>query len=248
MRLTVGPLPAAVYWRRRALVLGGVVVLVMLIVYACSGSDDTDRDKDGNGAQPTGSPTAYPTDDVPSESPSGEAPTDGDLGPGGGPGNPGGPGGPGGPGDAVGGQPGGDAGSDGDLPTCPNSDLDIAPKPADTQTPEGARLTIRLVIRNTSDRPCERDIGADQQEIRVMDGDDRIWSSDHCNPDHGSYVEVLQPGERIDRFWVVWDGRRSAPKCEEDDRTLVREGEYSLVARLGDLLSDPVKITVVDAS
>ncbi len=244
MRLTVGPLPAAVYWRRRALVLGGVVVLVMLIVYACSGSDDTDRDEGGNGARPTTSPTAYPTDDVPSEEPSGDA-TDGGPGPDDGP--DGGPGNPGGPGDAVGGQPGGDAGSDGDLPTCANGDLEIAPKPADTQTPEGARLTIRLVIRNTSDRPCERDVGADQQEIRVMDGDDRIWSSDHCNPDRGSYVEVLQPGERIDRFWVVWDGRTSAPKCE-GDRAVVREGEYSLLARLGDLLSDPVKITVVDVS
>jgi hypothetical protein len=225
-------------------VLGGVLVLVLLIVYACSGSDDTDRDKDGNGAQPTASPTAYPTDDVPSESPSGDGSADDDPGPDGGSGN---PGDPGGPGDAAGGQPGGDAGSDGDFPTCANSDLEIAPKPADTQTPEGARLTIRLVIRNTSDRPCERDVGADRQEIRVMDGDDRIWSSDHCSPEQGSYVEVLQPGERIDRFWVVWDGRTSAPKCE-GDRAVVREGEYSLIARLGDLLSDPVKITVVDVS
>jgi hypothetical protein len=147
----------------------------------------------------------------------------------------------------VGGQPGGDVDSDGDVPTCANGDLKIVPKPADTQTPEGARLRIELVISNTSDRPCERDIGADQQEIRLMRGDERIWSSDHCNPERGSYVEVLQPDQPIDRFWVAWDGRTSAPKCE-GNRELVRAGGYSVIARLGDLLSDPVELKVVATS
>ena len=39
MRLTVGPLPPAVYWRRRAIVLGVAVVLVFLIVQSCSGGE-----------------------------------------------------------------------------------------------------------------------------------------------------------------------------------------------------------------
>ena len=39
MRLTVGPLPSAVYWRRRAIVLGVAVVLVFLIVQSCSGGE-----------------------------------------------------------------------------------------------------------------------------------------------------------------------------------------------------------------
>src|SRR5688572_15525899 len=37
MRLTVGPLPASVYWRRRLLVLGMVALAVVVIVYSCGG-------------------------------------------------------------------------------------------------------------------------------------------------------------------------------------------------------------------
>ena len=37
MRLTVGPLPSAVYWRRRAVVLGALLLLVIVLVYSCSG-------------------------------------------------------------------------------------------------------------------------------------------------------------------------------------------------------------------
>ena len=36
MRLTVGPLPPAVYWRRRAVVLGGVIAVIFTLTYACS--------------------------------------------------------------------------------------------------------------------------------------------------------------------------------------------------------------------
>jgi hypothetical protein len=130
------------------------------------------------------------------------------------------------------------------VPTCANADLEIKPKPADTQTPKGARLRIDLVIANISDRPCKRDIGADQQEIWLTRDGERIWSSDDCNPQRGSYVEVLAPDDPVERFWVTWDGRTSAPKCE-GDREVAPEGSYSVRARLGDLKSDPVTIKVV---
>src|SRR5690242_15828423 len=39
MKLTVGPLAPAVYWRRRAVVLGVLLFVVFLIAYSCSGSD-----------------------------------------------------------------------------------------------------------------------------------------------------------------------------------------------------------------
>src|SRR5690348_12860369 len=38
MRLTVGPLPAAVYWRRRAVVLVGIAIVVLIASYACTAS------------------------------------------------------------------------------------------------------------------------------------------------------------------------------------------------------------------
>ena len=38
MNLTVGPLPPAVYWRRRALVAGVLVLLILVVAYSCGGS------------------------------------------------------------------------------------------------------------------------------------------------------------------------------------------------------------------
>ena len=35
MRLVVGPLPASVYWRRRVMVLAGVLLGVLIVVYSC---------------------------------------------------------------------------------------------------------------------------------------------------------------------------------------------------------------------
>src|SRR3954452_12972344 len=52
MRLTVGPLPAAVYWRRRAVVLVGLAVLVLIASYACGGPTTSNA-----GAQRTPTPT-----------------------------------------------------------------------------------------------------------------------------------------------------------------------------------------------
>ncbi len=130
------------------------------------------------------------------------------------------------------------------MPACAEGDLSITPEPAHTQTPEGARLRINLAITNVSDRACEADIGADRQEVRLMHDKDRIWSSDDCKPQRGSQVEVLSPGVPVERFWVTWDGRSSAPKCG-GDRAVVREGTYTVVARLDRVVSQPVTLKVV---
>ena len=39
MRLTVGPLPPAVYWRRRAVVLGAGLLFLIVLLYSCTGTD-----------------------------------------------------------------------------------------------------------------------------------------------------------------------------------------------------------------
>src|SRR5437899_3001706 len=36
MRLVVGPLPASVYWKRRAMVLGALLIAVLIITYSCT--------------------------------------------------------------------------------------------------------------------------------------------------------------------------------------------------------------------
>src|ERR1043165_7826951 len=45
MRLTVGSLPASVYWRRRALVLGVLLLAVIVMWTSCSGPSKSDASK-----------------------------------------------------------------------------------------------------------------------------------------------------------------------------------------------------------
>ncbi len=228
MKLTVGPLPAAVYWRRRAVVLAGVLIVVLLTIYSCgTGSDANPAGRD---AKRSASPSAviYPSDDPSSEAP----PDDG--------------GDPRAPGDGYGPGSGSGSGSSSgtNAPPCADSDIKVVPKPAHTETPEGARLRINLEITNVSHRACKRDVGADQQEVRLMKDDTRLWSSDDCHPQTGSQVEVLSPGETIQRFWVTWDGKTSAPKCE-GSRKVVQAGSYQIVARLGKIVGKPATVKVV---
>ena len=49
MRLTVGPLPPAVYWRRRAVVLGAGLLFLIVLLYSCTGSDRNAK-KGGTGS------------------------------------------------------------------------------------------------------------------------------------------------------------------------------------------------------
>lgn len=230
MKLTVGPLPPAVYWRRRAVVLGGLLAIVLLLVYSCggSGSDANPTSDAKTKGSPSPSGITYPSEEP-------ESSDDPDASP-----------------PASGHSSGGDGSSSGgsvsvdDAPQCEDSELSVVAKPSRRETPEGARLKITLIFTNISDRACKRDIGADEQEVKLLDGEKRLWSSDDCRPQQGSQVEVLYPDRPVQRFWVTWDGKTSAPKCE-GDRTVVDAGTYELVARLGAIKSQPVKLKVVSS-
>src|SRR5262245_57035522 len=65
MKLTVGPLAPAVYWRRRAVVLGALLFVVIVIAYSCSGSDPSGA---ANVKGPPRSPWAAPSSPSPSAS------------------------------------------------------------------------------------------------------------------------------------------------------------------------------------
>ncbi|HET6214704.1 MAG TPA: hypothetical protein VFE14_17695 [Micromonosporaceae bacterium] len=58
MRLTVGPLPPAVYWRRRAIVLGALLFVLFLLVYKCGGTDPSGAADKKTGSGSTASPSS----------------------------------------------------------------------------------------------------------------------------------------------------------------------------------------------
>lgn len=242
MRLTVGPLPPAVYWRRRAVVLAAGILFLVVVLYSCSGSGD-------NTASPqrSPSPSASAGDPAPSGSvlnpqtgapPSGAADPDtaGD-----------GSGGEGGPAPTTAAPPAPQApvaGAAGDG-TCTDAEISVVPVALPASVRQGAAVDLQLKIKNISNRTCSRDVGADLQELFVKAGAEKVWSSDTCGTAKGSDVQPFTPGfERA--YQVGWNGRDTS-RCAGGVAAgpPPPAGTYQVFGRLDGKLSAPVKLTIV---
>ncbi len=167
MRLTVGPLPAAVYWRRRGVVLIGLGMIVLVISYACGGAGGSTA---GAGTQPpmtSSQPTPTTTllrPVVPTASPKPTAftlPTTAATGP------------------------------------CADAEVEVTALAAAAEVQVGQPVDFTIKIKNVSGRTCSRDIGADMQELRLTDGSVVIWSSDDCSPNKGHDVRSFGAGREV---------------------------------------------------
>ncbi|GAA1822339.1 hypothetical protein GCM10009682_48320 [Luedemannella flava] len=230
MRLTVGPLPAAVYWRRRAVVLTAIVLVLMVIFYSCSGP--AGKATTGAAATPTPSaeavePTAseavlVPTVEAPATTSPAPSPSAFTLPTGGG-------------GATVAAQGG----------ACTDTEMVVTATPASGKAAAGATIDFTIKFRNNSQRSCTRDIGADAQELRLMDGQKVIWSSDDCSPRHGSDVRKFAPDDAV-AFTLTWNGKRSRSGTGEKvctaGATAPAIGAYQLVGRLGTAYSSPTAL------
>ncbi|MBB4737784.1 hypothetical protein BJY16_001243 [Actinoplanes octamycinicus] len=251
MRTTVGSLPPAVYWRRRAVVLGALLLGIIVWFVACSHGDDTKPDtKNASSSLPTPAPASPSA--AASPTPSGLL----DSAPPGGPAYP--------DPDAAQSQqalPGDDGGL---LPTtassngtgsntnvnvpadgsCADTEMLVTPVPATTSAKRGAPLAITLKIKNIGTRTCTRDVGADPQELYLDQGAQKVWSSDKCSTAKGSDVQSFAPG--AERQWnITWNGRQSSA-CSGSVASgpALEPGQYQLRGRLDQILSKPVTVTI----
>ena len=218
MKLTVGPLPAAVYWRRRGVVLGGLVVLVLISTSFCSTAGKS-QSLQTTGTTASASPRPSTTQTL--FVPTGEEPTAT-------------------PSPSPAPPPPGPAAPPASGP-CTDAEVSVAASPASTTVKQGVPLKITLKIKNISTRTCARDLGADVQELYIQQGAGKIWSSDTCDQLHGTVVRQLPPGIE-NAFYVNWDGKATAAGC--DKRTWPAPGAYQVVGRLGGKVSEPVNLQI----
>ncbi|WP_036376984.1 hypothetical protein [Micromonospora sp. ATCC 39149] len=242
MRLTVGPLPPAVYWRRRAVVLGAGLLFLIVLLYSCNGAGNTGTTPQ---SKSTPTPTAAPGAGDPSAAP---APSGSLLSPQTGlpPGGPDGSEGDSGNEGGSGGPSGGDvpAGPGGDAGTCTDAEISVTPVVLPTSAQQGTVVRLQLKIKNRSDRTCSRDVGADFQELFVKSGAEKVWSSDTCGNVKGSDVQSFTPGfERS--YQVDWNGRDTS-RCKDGlaNGQFPPAGAYQVFGRLDTKLSEPVKLSI----
>ncbi|HET8681555.1 MAG TPA: hypothetical protein VFM54_06740 [Micromonosporaceae bacterium] len=212
MRLTVGPLPPAVYWRRRGIVLGALVLVISIIAFSCGSSDEPTSPRSRTSATPSWTGIAVGPVVTADPTPSASVPAS--------------------------------AGPSGTPPSeeCLDAEISVMPATAGnkTQLARGEAITVYLRIRNVGTRTCSRDVGADEQELRISQGAQVLWSSDECGGARGSSVVPLPPGKGLE-FNVLWNGRAST-NCQT--RPLPSLGTYQLYARVGTKTSPPVTLTI----
>ena len=89
-------------------------------------------------------------------------------------------------------------------------------------------------------------VGLLAQELKLLDGEKVIWSSDDCNARHGSDVRKFAPDDAL-AFTLTWDGRRSrsgtgATNCTTAPVPAI--GTYALQGRLETAVSPAVAISL----
>jgi hypothetical protein len=129
--------------------------------------------------------------------------------------------------------------------SCADAEISVTPIPADTSVRRGTPVGIRLKIKNIGTRTCNRNVGADAQELYLEQGAQKLWSSDPCSTAKGDDVRSFAPGAERE-YQVTWNGRQSN-QCASGQAAgpLAPAGQYELRGRLGTIISKPVAVTVV---
>lgn len=249
----VGPLPPQVYWRRRLVFLGGILVVLLLAVTMCSLGGNKPGSGTGQGqGNPGGRSIGGSASPTPTHTSSGLSTITPSPGTAGGPAQGGGDrptgSGSGTPTGSSGSESNGaGAGNEGTQPNgppqeCPDSALTVTASPAATTYRVGETPVLRLTVRNTGSVACVRDVGPRQQEMMLYRASTRLWSSNDCYPDGGTDIRTLSPGETITST-VVWSGLGSQPGCA-GKRSRVPAGTYEVSARVGDVRSEPTTLVL----
>ena len=191
-QLTRGPLPAAIYWRRRLVALGAVVALVALVVVpirlvtgggadeqaqvALTGTDQSATAAAATSASPTAESTAQTTKDQKKQKK--QKPTQPALP-----------------------EPQG---------SCAPEDVVVRPKVTDAVA--GRAVTVTLRLRTRLAEACTWELSRSSFTWKLTSGSDEIWTSREC-PRAVPSRELVVRRDTVARTELTWGGRRSDADC-----------------------------------
>lgn len=218
LRHPVGPLPPAVYWRRRAVILLALLVVSLGSVRAFGSAAPT-----GSGAPPVPAGAARPTATGTATSPVPVAAT---------PSPPRVPATPSPAAGEAGTRPPASATSAA-LPACADDALRLVVATDARSYPAAAQPRLTLTATNTGPASCLRDLGSRAVEWVIYSGVDRIWSSADCPPTASSEIRTLAPGVATS-VALTWPRVRSDPQCKGGPVAAL-PGTYVLLGRAGNV-------------
>jgi hypothetical protein len=199
----VGVADPDVYWRRRVSVLTGVLVVVAVIVWACSAaSKRLGDDPKGTGGAAASNAPAPARHLASSATPAATGHAEQAIG------------------DAQADDPAGDpahasagvrrTGRSGDP--CDPADLVVHLQTLRDVYPAGAHPTFLLMLVNTGPVACTADVGPRTLEVRITSGPDRVWSTADCVSGDTARHRRLERGIPFVRT-IDWNRHRSGTDC-----------------------------------
>ena len=161
----VGPERPEVYWRRRIIVILGLIVVLSALGKMLFGGSDAQPQAVGT-PKPTVKSTVKPTAvKTPKATPTAVV------------------------------APAVDPTRRSVAGTCRDADMKVSVSTAKRVTPVGQGLSVTMKVTNKSNETCTRDLGSGANEVTITSGPALVWSTDHCNPSTASDVQTLAPGK-----------------------------------------------------
>lgn len=214
----VGPQPPSVYWRRRLLLLSSIALLMILLVLTvkiAASDGGTTPLSVGDSTTPGAGPTTTQRQPQPATHTATKST--------------------------------GSTGSTGSAPhtstsAAGSSSSSVASAPCDPTklsvnavvgAPSyhvGDQPVVELQVTNPGPKPCVQDLADKQIELRVYNGESRVWGSHDCQIQPGTNVKTLAVNQPV-RVAITWSGLTSQPNCA-GTRQRVGAGTYTLYALL----------------
>lgn len=198
-----GPLPAGVYWRRRALVLLVAVILVLFLVKLIGGGSDAESDEDDAATQvaathdpevtTSAGPTATGTADAAPKPRRTKTPLAEPDGP------------------------------------CDPADVKIGLATRRVANDGDVELVLALTGNEAA---CTFTVSPDTVALKIVSGSDNIWYGQHC-PDTIPTADVVVRSAVEAKVRMTWNGRRSAPECSRNTDWALPGSYHLIAAAFG---------------
>jgi hypothetical protein len=119
---------------------------------------------------------------------------------------------------------------------CVRSALEVRAVSDHSTYAVGDKPKLMLQVTDTAKTPCVQDLADQQIELRVYNGESRVWGSHDCLVQAGTNDVTLMPGAPV-RVTIVWSGLTSRENSAHTQaacapRQAVGAGTYTLYAYL----------------
>ncbi|MEK6342577.1 MAG: hypothetical protein V4737_01885 [Curtobacterium sp.] len=219
-RHPVGPERPSVYWRRRAIALGAVLVVVIVVVLIVVGR--------GNGATPAAAPSASSGTPAAGSSPSSSSAASASSGSSASSGA-----------SASSPRPSSSSSAAADGATCSKDQIELTPVVDKTSYGPTEDPKIAMSITNTGSNSCHMDLGSSQQVLTISSGEEQYWSSKDCQTNGTNQDVTIKAGQKLTTPSIAWDRTRSSSSTCDASRPSVTGGgaSYHLSVAVGNIES-----------